>query len=161
VLSGKPPPVAAHGKVKAKGDKKAKKAGKGDKKAGAGKWVQVYKSEIVEKNLNPQWKPFTVFLGPLCNDNIDQEFLLECFDYDPGKPGDLIGYLSTTIRQIQQGTPPLKLVNPKRIGLSNVSGTIKCLKCEVAKPGGAPGGAPGAAPAGHAPPPAGAPAPHH
>ena len=43
----------------------------------SGAYVQVYKSEIIEKTLTPQWKPFNVDLGVLCNNNLDQEFVIE------------------------------------------------------------------------------------
>jgi len=135
IMLGKPPAVAAaaHGKAGKKVKKdKAFKQGKAGKAGKGGKWTQVYKSEIIEKTLNPQWKPFNVDLMLLCGGKLDQEFLIEVYDYDPGSVGDLIGSLTTTIKQIQAGSPPLKLVNPKRLGLSNVAGTLKCLKCAPA-----------------------------
>lgn len=48
-----------------------------------GKTTQVYKSEVIDGNLNPEWKSFVISIGELLSGNItDSRLLLECYDKD-------------------------------------------------------------------------------
>merc|ERR1719331_1652563 len=60
-------------------------------------WVPVYRSEVIEKNVNPNWKPFTVPLSAL---NGPIKIAVLEFDYDGNH--DLIGHVETTLQQLWQ-----------------------------------------------------------
>uniref|UniRef100_A0A914DCL5 C2 domain-containing protein n=1 Tax=Acrobeloides nanus TaxID=290746 RepID=A0A914DCL5_9BILA len=42
----------------------------------------VYRTEVIKKTLNPEWKPFELSVRQLCQGDKTREFLIECFDYD-------------------------------------------------------------------------------
>lgn len=57
----------------------------------SGKPSQIYKSEVIDNNLNPEWKPFTISVSDLTAGNMDStQITLEVFDEDVGS-ADLIG----------------------------------------------------------------------
>ncbi len=64
--------------------------------------IEIYRSEVINKNLNPEWKTFSVVLGDIwemsgsntSNDNSNSnDALLEiaCYDHDAVGKSDLIG----------------------------------------------------------------------
>ncbi len=58
---------------------------------------QLYRSEVIQKNLNPQWKSFEISVSdmkvPLGGEKAIEEcyLLVECFDWDKVGSSDLIG----------------------------------------------------------------------
>lgn len=90
-------------------------------------------------NQKPIYRPFSVDLVQLCNGNMDQQFLVEVWDWDANGRHDFIGSVMTTIREFQV-MKELQLRNPKRLSLvSNVAGFLNVIRCE---PGGAIAGQP-------------------
>jgi Ca2+-dependent lipid-binding protein len=54
--------------------------------------VEIYRSETIEKNLNPEWKPLVLPVNALTNGNVQETILsFEVFDFDSGSANDLIG----------------------------------------------------------------------
>lgn len=41
-----------------------------------------YRSEFIKRTLNPVWKPMEINSRLLCHGNHDEEFLVQCFDWD-------------------------------------------------------------------------------
>jgi len=112
---------------KKKKNKDAKKFKKTDKKHGGG-WIVVYKSETIQNNLNPTWRPFTIDINALCHGSLEQPFTVEVWDQDTSTRNDLIGANRTTLRDLMT-LRELRIDNPERIGFSSTAGKIEVLKC--------------------------------
>ncbi|PAV71385.1 hypothetical protein WR25_02002 [Diploscapter pachys] len=41
-----------------------------------------HRTEVIKRNLNPEWKVFEVNVKLLCGGDVNKDFLIECFDYD-------------------------------------------------------------------------------
>ena len=41
-----------------------------------------HRTEVLKQNLDPEWKVFEVNVKLLCGGDLNNEFLIECFDYD-------------------------------------------------------------------------------
>jgi len=108
---------------------KAKNKKKQDKlqKKGHASWSIVTKTEHVDNNQSPTWRPFNVDLQALCDNNADHPLLLEVFDWDINGNHDLIGRAQTSLRSIQI-MKELPLTNPKRFGLTKNAGMIHLMK---------------------------------
>jgi Ca2+-dependent lipid-binding protein len=63
-------------------------------------FVQVWKSEVVKNNLNPQWKPSNISVQVLCNGDYDRPLRLEIYDWDNDGTTTYMGGLQTSLRQI-------------------------------------------------------------
>lgn len=126
-------------------------------------WMMVHKTEIVYDNLNPTWKPIGVNLAMLAHNDVNQPFVIECWDWDKIGAHDFIGYVKTTVREMQS-SKTLKLLNPTRKivdgGFGKLAGqlTVNSVTQTGGPPAGGPPGAWGGAPPGGAwgPPPGGA-----
>ncbi|GBG62042.1 hypothetical protein CBR_g28518 [Chara braunii] len=69
-------------------------------------YMGVYKTEVVMNNsVNPTWMPIHIPLQQLCNGDVDQPLLIECFDFEPdevdGPQYDLIGQVLVPFRSLQ------------------------------------------------------------
>jgi hypothetical protein len=53
--------------------------------------IDVYKSEIIMRNLNPTWKPFGMSTQKLCNSDPTLPLKFMCYDYDKYSAPDFIG----------------------------------------------------------------------
>jgi len=93
------------------------------------KWLLIHKTETIFDNQNPAWAPFQISIQPLCNGSFDQPFLIECLDWDNSGNHDLIGRATVTLRELQV-MKEIKIINPNRVGLTNVAGTLHILKCK-------------------------------
>ncbi|KAJ8041876.1 Copine-8 [Holothuria leucospilota] len=65
-----------------------------------------YKTEIIKKTLNPDWKEFSIFSRALCNGDYDRQIKFECYDWDRDGGHDLIGIFQTTSRELSRGPCP-------------------------------------------------------
>jgi Ca2+-dependent lipid-binding protein len=74
----------------------------------------MYRSELIKKNLNPEWAPFV--LSTLAVGGIDTLFTINCYDWDKDGGHDLIGTLTTTLRDLTFGPTAIALINPSKVG---------------------------------------------
>uniref|UniRef100_A0AC34QWY8 C2 domain-containing protein n=1 Tax=Panagrolaimus sp. JU765 TaxID=591449 RepID=A0AC34QWY8_9BILA len=75
----------------------------------------VHRTEVIKRNLNPEWQPFSISVRALCQGNKDRDFLIECFDYDNDGGHDLIGVTYTTVNKLVSGDiKELELINEKK-----------------------------------------------
>ena len=95
-------------------------------------------------NHKPVFQPFQIDLNALCNGNMDQQFLIEVYDWDANTRHDFIGSVQTTIRECQI-MKEMHLRNPKRKAVSKVAGTLNILRLEPSGSTGANMGIPGGA----------------
>jgi voltage-gated sodium channel len=70
-----------------------------------GKPMEVWKTEVIINDLNPLWKPFAVDMHKLCDSDLDARFMIECWDQDVMTKGDMIGWITTTVRELLAKKP--------------------------------------------------------
>jgi len=63
----------------------------------------VFRSEVIQNNLNPLWKPFTMESRTLCNGDYDRTLKFDVFDMDNDGSHDLIGSFQTNVRRLLKG----------------------------------------------------------
>jgi hypothetical protein len=78
---------------------------------------------------------FELDINQLCGGNPDVKFMIECKDWDRNGSHDLIGRVTTTLREMQVQRE-LQLINPGKVNrpLYRNSGMIQVIKCERALP---------------------------
>uniref|UniRef100_A0A4W3HY66 Copine-3 n=1 Tax=Callorhinchus milii TaxID=7868 RepID=A0A4W3HY66_CALMI len=62
-----------------------------------GKWQMVHRTEVINNNLNPSWRPFRIPLRSLCSGDLQKSVKVECYDYDNDGSHDLIGIFETNM----------------------------------------------------------------
>uniref|UniRef100_A0A8C3ART9 Copine III n=1 Tax=Cyclopterus lumpus TaxID=8103 RepID=A0A8C3ART9_CYCLU len=67
-------------------------------------WQLAHRTEVVNNNLNPTWKPFRIPLQSLCGGDLEKPIKVECYDYDNDGSHDLIGSFETTMTRFQQAS---------------------------------------------------------
>uniref|UniRef100_A0A8C5DWW8 Copine-3 n=1 Tax=Gouania willdenowi TaxID=441366 RepID=A0A8C5DWW8_GOUWI len=72
------------------------------KQSADGKWLLVYRTEVVMNNLNPSWKKFNVPLQTFCNCDLEKPLKVSCSDYDSDGTHDLIGTFTTKVSELQK-----------------------------------------------------------
>jgi hypothetical protein len=96
-------------------------------------WVMIHKTETIMNNQKPVFRPFAIDLMQLCRGNMDQQFLVECWDWDGDGRHDFIGSVQTTIREMQV-MKEINLRNPHRFSaITKTAGVLQVLQCA---PGG-------------------------
>ncbi|PAV88527.1 hypothetical protein WR25_07907, partial [Diploscapter pachys] len=76
-----------------------------------------HRTEVIKRNLNPEWKMFEVNVKLLCEGDVNKDFLVECFDYDNdgGLRHDFIGSCSATLNKlVTKEVQRLPLINEKK-----------------------------------------------
>eukprot|EP00092_Neocalanus_flemingeri_P003033 GFUD01003242.1.p1 GENE.GFUD01003242.1~~GFUD01003242.1.p1 ORF type:complete len:540 (+),score=118.50 GFUD01003242.1:626-2245(+) len=63
----------------------------------------VYRSEVINNNLNPSWRQFTIESRSLCNGDQDRSLKFDVFDKDDDGSHDLIGSFQTNLRKLLKG----------------------------------------------------------
>lgn len=63
-------------------------------------WTQVFRSETIDNNLNPTWRPFELPMQQLCNGDRKRTLLLQVWDEDSNGKADLIGNVTTTLEEL-------------------------------------------------------------
>ncbi|KAF4524328.1 hypothetical protein B566_EDAN005386 [Ephemera danica] len=80
----------------------------------SGSFVVVHRTEVIENNLNPSWKPFTIPVSTLCNGDYNRKIKLECL-----AENELIGECFTTLKEMSYVPPGthrvFECINPELI----------------------------------------------
>ncbi|KAF0979633.1 hypothetical protein FDP41_001301 [Naegleria fowleri] len=71
-------------------------------KSAGNQFVDIYKSEIIMNNLNPNWKNFEITMQKLCNGDENNPIKISVFDWDKNSDPDLIGHVTTSLSQLKQ-----------------------------------------------------------
>ena len=61
----------------------------------------VYKSEVIQNNLNPIWKPAKLKVRDLCNGDHNRALKIDIYDWDANSKHDLIGTVKTNLRDLR------------------------------------------------------------
>ena len=67
---------------------------------GIGEWNLVYKSEVIEQDLNPTWNPFTLDVSTLCKGDYNKGIKFQVDDWDSIGSHDYIGSCIITLNQL-------------------------------------------------------------
>lgn len=102
-------------------DKKDKLAGSSDpyltisKKQMDGTMLEIYRSEVVKKNLNPTFRRFSLNAGVLCNCNRDMPLLWQVKDWNKSKETKFIGQFEASLNTIMDSpTKEFELIYEKK-----------------------------------------------
>ena len=76
--------------------------------------IKLYRSEVIKKTLNPEWVPFE--LSAAGAGGLDALITINCYDWDKDGGHDLIGSLSTTLRDFTFGPMAMAFINPAKVG---------------------------------------------
>jgi hypothetical protein len=99
-----------------------------------GTFAQVYKSEVIQNNLDPVWRPFEIPLQRLCNGDMHRPVLFQVFDMDKGGTFELIGAITCSIMSLlEQPTAPLTLQNDALAKKKKKAGIVAVASIEIRK----------------------------
>ncbi|XP_070708668.1 copine-3-like isoform X2 [Pempheris klunzingeri] len=103
-------------------------------------WQLAHRTEVVNNNLNPTWRPFRIPVQSLCGGDMEKPIKVECYDYDSDGSHDLIGTFETTLTRLQEASrsspAEFECINSKKKqkkkGYKN-SGVVSVKLCQVVK----------------------------
>jgi hypothetical protein len=76
--------------------------------------IKLHKSAVQTKTLSPIWEPFALSVADV--GGIDGEITITCYDWDKDGAHNLIGTVTTNLREFSLGPVALALVNPAKVG---------------------------------------------
>jgi hypothetical protein len=97
--------------------------------AGGQTWDNVYRSEEVHNNLNPEWKEVVIDLSVLCGGNLDLPLKIAVFDHESSGKHTSMGDLHTTVNGLKAACHSKDELRLKKGG--KYVGTISILKASV------------------------------
>jgi len=77
----------------------------------------VHRTEVVDNDLNPAWKPFVKEARALCNGDYNRTLKVDVYDMDNDGSHDLIGTFQTNLQRLAKGPGPENLyevINEKK-----------------------------------------------
>jgi len=111
-------------KINARGLDKKDLLGKSDpfliisRQKNDGTWTEVATTEVVKKNLNPDWRIISGHTGSFTGGNPDRRLQFKVFDHDNDGKHDLIGGFETSFLELvelsKQNKATFPLINPKK-----------------------------------------------
>ena len=84
------------------------------KPPGFAKPIKLYRSEVIKKNCSPSWQSFELATSGV--GGLDTIFTINCYDWDADGSHDLIGRVTTTLRDFTFGPFDIALINPEKQG---------------------------------------------
>lgn len=102
-----------------------------------GQTLPVYQTEVVKNTLDPHWKPFTLALGAFCENDLNRQIVIDCFDWDKNSDPDFIGSVTVPVSVLLAKQSELPLINPtlkkKKGDKYHNSGLLRILHAEIVK----------------------------
>jgi len=74
--------------------------------AGGLTWQPVYRSEHVNNDLNPNWKPCSLDMSRLCDGDMDRPILIEVFDWEKSGKHPSMGKFETSVHGLMSAAIP-------------------------------------------------------
>uniref|UniRef100_A0A3Q2CA51 Copine-3 n=1 Tax=Cyprinodon variegatus TaxID=28743 RepID=A0A3Q2CA51_CYPVA len=103
------------------------------KQGDGGKWQLVHRTEVVQNNLSPSWKKFTVPLQTFCSCDLEKPLKVDCSDHDKDGSHDLIGSFTTKASELLKAVE-FDCINPekqkKKKSYKN-SGVVSVKSCKL------------------------------
>jgi len=96
--------------------------------------LQVFQTEFVKNNLNPDWLPVRTDTATLCNSDPQAPLRISCWDKDRGRSDDEIGNVQTSLQELMDahaGRREIALRHPK--GKSKDVGALLVSSISVVK----------------------------
>jgi len=79
-----------------------------------GQWTVVHRTEVVKKDINPVWKPFSLAVTTLCNADHHRVLRFSVDDWNASGSHNNIGEFETCVADLISGQPEYPLVNKKK-----------------------------------------------
>ena len=73
-----------------------------DIKSGLIKWCIVYRSEYIHDIINPFWKPFTLDLERLCNNDLNKQLKITIYDQQEYGTDRWLGEVMTSVKELME-----------------------------------------------------------
>ena len=89
----------------------------------------VYRSEVIHDNLNPNWKVANVDLSSLCQGDVNKPILVSVFDFESSGRHVPMGQFETTVKSLTSGATSASAFELQQVG-KNV-GSLQVTKAEV------------------------------
>lgn len=97
--------------------------------AGGQSWDNVYRSEDIHNNLDPEWKETAMDVAILCGGNLDLPIRLSVFDYESSGKHKAMGDLEVTVNSLIVASQKNEALRLKRKGKD--AGSIRVQKAEI------------------------------
>jgi len=68
-----------------------------------GQWTVVHRTEVLKRNLNPEWQPFTLSITSLCNADHQRTLKFSVDDWNLNGSHSHIGEFTTTVAELVEG----------------------------------------------------------
>jgi len=100
-------------------------------------WTVVKRSEIIMKNLNPNWAPFSISARELCNSDHERPLKIDIYDWDSDGTHDYIGSFVTSLSKLessaieQTGIPVINDEKKRKKSSYKNSGTFFVESCKI------------------------------
>ena len=78
----------------------------------------VYRSEVIQNDLNPKWKAASIAVNDICGGDKDQPVLVSVFDFQKNGRHNSLGFFETTVNALLNAKVPLADGDPKKVTLS-------------------------------------------
>lgn len=88
------------------------------KGGGGPTWQVVYRSEVIQNDLNPKWKAASVSVNDVCGGDKDQPVLISVFDFEKNGRHNSLGSFETTVNALLHAKVPTAAGDPKRVDMS-------------------------------------------
>jgi len=81
-----------------------------------GQWTVVHRTEVLKRNLNPTWKPFSLSITSLCNADHQRSLKFSVADWNMNGSHSHIGEFTTSVAELVEGGMGQKfqLINEKK-----------------------------------------------
>ncbi|XP_061569265.1 copine-3-like [Cololabis saira] len=102
-------------------------------------WQLAHRTEAVNNNLNPTWRPFRISVRALCGGDVENPIKVDCYDRRVNGSHALIGSFQATLSEMLLGThispAEFEFVNPNKLKKKNYknSGVICIKHCKMEK----------------------------
>ena len=95
-----------------------------------GQLLPVYRSEVIDNNLNPMWRSFSISIQTLCNSDPHMPLIIECWDDESSGRHQFIGKAETTLTRLKN-RESLQLINPQKSKNEGRAGQLHVRKCAI------------------------------
>ncbi|KAM6900415.1 copine-3-like [Xenentodon cancila] len=101
-------------------------------------WQLAHRTEAVNNNLNPTWRPFRISVRALCGGDVENPIKVDCYDHRVNGSHALIGSFQATLSEMLLGTRispvEFEFVNANKLKKNYKNSGVICIKhCKMEK----------------------------
>jgi len=78
-----------------------------------GNWLKVHETPVKQKDLNPNWRPFTIKMQKLCNGDEYRPIRVECWSYFKNNEHKSLGCVEFCINDLKNNKRKFMLMKTK------------------------------------------------